>query len=50
VRLGLKGKSLAAMELHDQLGGRTLLTFVDLKANAPVRRSTFVFSRPRAPT
>src|ERR1700704_1005835 len=24
VRLGLQGKTLAAMELHDQLGGRTL--------------------------
>ena len=47
VRLGLKGKSLAAMELHDQLGGRTLLTFVDLKANAPVSPSAFVFKPPQ---
>jgi len=27
VRLGLNGKSLAAMELYDQLGGRTMLRF-----------------------
>lgn len=47
VRLGLKGKTLAAMELHDQLGGRTRLTFVDLKANAPVAPSAFVFKPPQ---
>jgi outer membrane lipoprotein carrier protein len=46
VRLGLKGKSLAAMELHDQLGGRTLLRFVDLKANAPVTPQSFTFTPP----
>lgn len=46
VRLGLKGKLLAAMELHDQLGGRTLLRFADLKANAPVAAPTFSFSPP----
>ena len=47
VRLGLKGKSLAAMELHDQLGGRTRLTFVDLKPNAPVTPQTFTFVPPK---
>src|SRR5687767_6770503 len=47
VRLGLKGKLLAAMELHDQLGGRTRLTFVDLKANAPVTPQSFVFTPPQ---
>jgi len=47
VRLGLKGKSLAAMELHDQLGGRTLLRFVDLKPNAAVAPQTFVFTAPK---
>jgi outer membrane lipoprotein carrier protein len=46
VRLGLKGRVLAAMELHDQLGGRTLLRFSDLKANAPVPAPTFTFSPP----
>lgn len=47
VRLGLRGKSLAAMELHDQLGGRTLLRFVDLKPNAAVAPQTFVFDAPK---
>jgi len=47
VRLGLNGKALAAMELHDQLGGRTLLRFADLKANAPVAPQTFVFAPPK---
>ena len=47
VRLGLKGKTLAAMELQDQLGGRTLLRFSDLKANAPVPADTFKFTPPQ---
>lgn len=47
VRLGLAGKTLAAMELHDQLGGRTMLRFSDLKANAPVAPQTFSFTPPR---
>ena len=46
VRLGLSGKSLAAMELHDQLGGRTLLRFSDLRANAAVAPETFQFKPP----
>ena len=47
VRLGLSGKSLAAMELHDQLGGRTLLRFTELKSNAPVAADSFRFSPPK---
>ena len=35
------------MELHDQLGGRTLLRFTDLKPNAPVAPQTFVFAPPK---
>ena len=46
VRLGLQGKTLAAMELHDQLGGRTMLRFTDLKANASVSPDTFTFKPP----
>jgi len=46
VRLGLQGKTLAAMELHDSLGGRTLLRFSDLKANAAVSPDTFQFKPP----
>ena len=47
MRLGLAGKTLAAMELHDQLGGRTLLRFVDLKPNAAVSPDTFTFTPPK---
>ena len=47
VRLGLKGKSLAAMELFDQLGGHTMLRFSDFKANAPVSPDTFKFTPPK---
>jgi len=47
VRLGLSGKTLAAMELHDQLGGRTLLRFADLKPNAPVAADSFRFTPPK---
>jgi outer membrane lipoprotein carrier protein len=46
VRLGLQGKTLAAMELHDQLGGRTMLRFIDLKANAAVPADAFRFTPP----
>jgi outer membrane lipoprotein carrier protein len=46
VRLGLQGKTLAAMELHDSLGGRTLLRFSELKANAAVSADTFRFTAP----
>ena len=46
VRLGLEGKTLAAMELQDQLGGRTMLRFTDLKANAVLPPETFQFKPP----
>ena len=47
VRMGLNGKTLAAMELQDQLGGRTMLRFSDLRANAPVSLDTFKFTPPK---
>ncbi|MGE5094942.1 MAG: outer membrane lipoprotein chaperone LolA [Betaproteobacteria bacterium] len=47
VRLGLKGKALAAMELYDQLGGHTMLRFTDFKANAPVSPDQFRFTPPK---
>ena len=46
VRLGLDGKTLAAMELQDSLGGRTVLRFSDLKANVAVPPATFQFTPP----
>lgn len=47
VRLGLRDRTLAAMELNDQLGGRTLLRFPDLKANAAIPAGTFTFAPPK---
>ena len=47
VRLGLQGKSLAAMELFDSLGGHTMLRFADLKSNAPVPAESFRFTPPK---
>ena len=47
VRLGLKGKNLAAMELYDQLGGHTVLRFTELKANAQLLPGTFEFTPPK---
>jgi outer membrane lipoprotein carrier protein len=47
VRLGLQGRTLAAMELHDQLGGRTRLRFSELKANASVPADAFTFTPPK---
>ena len=47
VRLGLQGKTLAAMELRDQLGGRTLLRFTDVKSNAALPPETFAFTPPK---
>lgn len=47
VRLGLQGRTLVAMELFDQLGGRTLLRFSDFKANAAVSQDAFRFAPPK---
>ncbi len=47
VRLGLNGRTLAAMELYDQLGGHTMLRFSDLRANAPLSPDTFKFTPPK---
>ncbi len=47
VRLGLSGKTLAAMELADQLGGRTMLRFSGFKANVAMPADTFRFVPPK---
>ncbi len=47
VRLGLKDKQLAAMELFDQLGGHSALRFTELKPNAPVSPDMFKFTPPK---
>jgi outer membrane lipoprotein carrier protein len=47
VRLGLQGRTLAAMELFDQLGGRTMLRFTELKSNAAIPSDAFAFTPPK---
>ncbi|HSN20403.1 MAG TPA: outer membrane lipoprotein chaperone LolA [Usitatibacter sp.] len=47
VRLGMQGRTLAAMELYDQLGGHTVLRFSDLKANVSLPAETFRFTPPK---
>lgn len=47
VRIGMKGKALAAMELSDSLGGKTSLVFSDLKPNASLPPATFQFVPPK---
>lgn len=47
VRLGMQGRTLAAMELFDQLGGHTMLRFSDMKANVSVPADTFRFVPPK---
>jgi outer membrane lipoprotein carrier protein len=46
VRLGLDGKVLVAMELNDQLGGRSMLRFTQMKPNARIPADAFAFSPP----
>ena len=46
VRLGMQGTSLAAMELQDSLGGRTVLRFSDLKPNVALAAEKFRFTPP----
>ncbi len=46
VRLGLRGRTLAAMELYDQLGSRTMLRFTDLRANVALADAAFRFAPP----
>lgn len=47
VRLGMNGRTLAAMELFDQLGGHTVLHLADLKANVSLPPDTFRFTPPK---
>jgi len=47
VRIGMKGKALAAMELSDSLGGRTSLVFSDMKPNTALPPATFTFTPPK---
>jgi outer membrane lipoprotein carrier protein len=47
VRIGFKGKDLAALEIVDSFGQRSLLLFHQLVANAPVSPDLFKFAVPK---
>jgi len=47
VRLGMDGRTLAAMELYDQLGGHTVLHFAHLERNVRLAPDTFRFVPPK---
>ena len=47
VRIGMKGAVPSVMELHDSLGGRTVLRFPEFRAGAKVDADTFRFTPPR---
>jgi outer membrane lipoprotein carrier protein len=47
VRIGMKGAAPAAMELHDSLGGRTVLRFPEFRPGARVDAEAFRFTPPK---
>jgi len=46
VRVGLKGDQLAALDILDSFGQRSVLNFVNVQANAAVPAASFVFTPP----
>jgi outer membrane lipoprotein carrier protein len=46
LRVGFKGRALAAIELVDGFGQRSLLTFGDVVLNGPIPPETFRFTPP----
>ena len=47
IRMGFRGNTLAQMELIDQLGQRTMLTFTNFSRNPAIPASRFRFSPPK---
>jgi outer membrane lipoprotein carrier protein len=47
VRIGFKGKELSALEIVDNFGQKSLLTFTQLAANAPMPPEHFKFTVPK---
>jgi outer membrane lipoprotein carrier protein len=46
VRIGFRGEQLAALDIQDGLGQRSVLTFNKLELNVPVGAETFAFKPP----
>ena len=47
LRIGFRGKTLAALEILDAFGQRSLLQFTDLVGNAPIASERFQFTPPK---
>ena len=47
LRVGFKGKTLAALELVDSFGQRSLLAFSDVATNTAINTDTFRFTPPK---
>jgi outer membrane lipoprotein carrier protein len=47
VRIGFKGKELSALEIVDNFGQKSLLTFTQLAANATMPAEQFKFTVPK---
>jgi outer membrane lipoprotein carrier protein len=47
MRIGFRGKSLAAVEIVDSFGQRSLLQFADFAANVPLPEQSFRFVPPK---
>jgi outer membrane lipoprotein carrier protein len=46
LRLGFRGKALAAIEIADSFGQRSLLNFGEMKVNVPLAPDRFAFTPP----
>jgi outer membrane lipoprotein carrier protein len=46
LRIGFKGRVLAAVEIADSFGQRSLIEFRDLRLNVPVPAERFRFTPP----
>ncbi len=47
IGIGFRNGTLAAMELHDVFGNVTLLTFMNMQTNPPLKADTFKFVVPK---
>lgn len=47
VKVGFRGNELAALEIHDSFGQRSLMTFANMEINAAIPPDTFNFKPPQ---
>lgn len=47
MKIGFRGDQLAALEIQDSFGQRSMLTFNDMQVNTPISPDTFHFTPPK---